>query len=101
MCIPLWQALLRRPMETLTLLLLALGNMVDSARANEEQSELRMDRLRSIFPVPLDHEPRQLVGHGVLTARRPGGLETARPTFWFMDRSDSLFLGEGPAAIDP
>src|SRR5438477_7029945 len=32
------------------------------------------------------HEPRQPVGRGVLTASRPGGLETARPTVRFMGR---------------
>ncbi len=33
-----------------------------------------------------DHEPRQLVGRGVLTAPRLGGLGTARPTLRFMER---------------
>ena len=32
------------------------------------------------------HEPRQLVGRGVLTAPRPGGLRTDRPTLRFMER---------------
>src|SRR2546425_9855689 len=36
--------------------------------------------------VQWDHEPRQLVGRGVLTAPRPGGgLGTARPTSRFME----------------
>ncbi|SRR6266498_868977 len=37
-----------------------------------------------------DHEPRQLVGRGVLTAPRLGGLGTARPTLWFMESAFSL-----------
>src|ERR1041385_2672463 len=32
-----------------------------------------------------NHEPRQLVGRGVLTAPRLGGVRTARPTLRFME----------------
>ena len=38
-----------------------------------------------------DHEPRQLVGRGVLTAPRLGVLGTARPTLWFMESPLSFF----------
>src|SRR5438093_7249535 len=39
----------------------------------------------SVFRMHWDHEPRQLVGRGVLTAPRLGGLGTARPTLRFME----------------
>src|SRR5216117_1875438 len=38
-----------------------------------------------------DHEPRQLVGRGVLTAPRLGGLGTARPTLRFMESPLTFF----------
>ena len=41
--------------------------------------------------VSCGHEPRQRVGRGVLTAPRPGGLRTARPTLRFMDSLLSFF----------
>src|SRR5439155_20275327 len=37
------------------------------------------------FRMLWDHEPRQLVGRGVLAAPRLGGLGTARPTLRFME----------------
>ena len=40
----------------------------------------------SFFRMRWDHEPPQRVGRGVLTAPRPGGLGTARPTLGFMER---------------
>src|SRR5207244_10697348 len=45
------------------------------------------------------HEPRQLAGRGVLTASRPGGLGTARPTLRFMERQRLwMFIGLSFAA---
>src|SRR5204862_7332610 len=44
--------------------------------------------MESPFGLPTVHwdlEPRQLVGRGVLTAPRLGGLGTARPTLRFME----------------
>src|SRR5438552_16373238 len=38
-----------------------------------------------VFRMHWDHEPDQLVGRGVLTAPRLGGLGTARPTLRFME----------------
>src|SRR5438445_3605109 len=37
------------------------------------------------------HERHQLVGRGVLTAPRSGGLRTARPTFRFMESVGSSY----------
>src|SRR6266536_3327601 len=48
--------------------------------------------LSDYFRMHWDHEPRQLVGRGVLTAPRLGGLGTARPTLWFMERESLLGL---------
>src|SRR6266496_2903825 len=45
-----------------------------------------MESLLGLAVVHWDHEPRQLVGRGVLTAPRLGGLWTARPTLRFMER---------------
>src|SRR6266542_5809902 len=45
-----------------------------------------MESPLSLFRMHWDHEPRQLVGRGVLTAPRLGGLGTARPTLRFMER---------------
>src|SRR5438046_10631406 len=44
-----------------------------------------MGSLLSLLRMHWGHEPRQLVGRGVLTAPRPGGLGTARPTLRFME----------------
>src|SRR6266542_2486104 len=44
-----------------------------------------MESPLSLFRMHWDHEPRQLVGRGVLTAPRLGGLGTARPTLRFME----------------
>src|SRR5438034_1250854 len=49
-----------------------------------------MESPLSFFRMHWDHEPRQLVGRGVLTAPRLGGLGTARPTLWFMESLLSL-----------
>jgi len=54
-----------------------------------------MESSLSFFRMHWDHEPHQLVGRGVLTAPRLGGLGTARPTLWFMESPLSLcaFIG--------
>ncbi len=44
-----------------------------------------MESLLGLEVVQWDHEPRHLVGRGVLTAPRLGGLGTARPTLRFME----------------
>src|SRR5947208_1972 len=49
-----------------------------------------MESPLSFFRMHWDHEPRQLVGRGVLTAPRLAGLGTARPTLWFMESPTSL-----------
>src|SRR5436190_18729022 len=49
-----------------------------------------MESLLGLAAVHWDHEPRQRVGRGVLTAPRPGGLGTARPTLWFMESPHPL-----------
>src|SRR2546421_2631989 len=46
----------------------------------------------SFFRMHWDHEPRQRVGCGVLTAPRPGGLGTARPTLRFMGSFHDLTI---------
>src|ERR1041385_7079818 len=51
-----------------------------------------MESPLAISAVHRDHEPCQLVGRGVLTAPRLGGLRTARPTLRFM---------ESPHVLDP
>src|SRR5204862_24325 len=51
--------------------------------------------MESPFGLPTVHwdlEPRQLVGRGVLTAPRLGGLGTARPTLRFMESLLSAFF---------
>src|SRR5947207_5575125 len=49
-----------------------------------------MESFLGLAAVHWDHEPRQLVGRGVLTAPRPGGLGTARPTLRFMESRMSI-----------
>src|SRR5437762_3555834 len=48
-----------------------------------------------MFAVHWDHETRQLVGRGVLTAPRLGGLGTARPTYgsWRVSYRFLAFIG--------
>src|SRR5256885_10093514 len=55
-----------------------------SAVLHRRKSPL-MESPLSFFRMHWDHEPRQLVGRGVLTAPRLGGLGTARPTLRFME----------------
>jgi len=51
----------------------------------------------SFFRMHGDHEPRQLVGRGVLTAPRPGGLRTARPTSRpTSERTETVAAGFNP-----
>src|SRR6266536_3979031 len=50
-----------------------------------------MESPHDFCAVHWDHEPRQLVGRGVLTAPRLGVLGTARPTLRFMESPLSFF----------
>ena len=52
-----------------------------------------MESPSSFSRMQWDHQPCQLVGRGVLTAPRLGGLGTARPTLGFMESAHFFSAG--------